>query len=118
MRPEQVAGCFAAFVFAALSAAFLAIIRLSLVGSLDQFANLLLFAFVIAAGHAIVLGLPLFLLLRETGWLALRKPGPVKGAGLAQCSQLSLLWRQSRCSLFQPQPRIEPATTSFGMRGQ
>jgi hypothetical protein len=69
MRPQQVAGCFAAFVFAALFAAFLAIIPFSLGASLNQFAGLLLVAFGIAAGHAVVLGLPLFLALRQKGWV-------------------------------------------------
>jgi hypothetical protein len=69
MQHQQVAGCFAAFVFASLFAAFLAIIPFSLGASLDQFSGLLLLAFGIALGHAVVLGLPLFLALRQKGWV-------------------------------------------------
>jgi hypothetical protein len=69
MRPQQVAGCFAAFVFAALFAAFLAIIPHSLGASLDQFVGFLLIAFGIAFAHAIVLGFPLFLVLQQNGWV-------------------------------------------------
>lgn len=69
MRPQQGAGYFAAFVFAALVAAFFAVAPFSLDASLNQFAGLLLVAFGIAGGHAIVLGLPLFLVLRQRRWV-------------------------------------------------
>jgi hypothetical protein len=69
-RIQQVAGCFAAFIFAALCSAFAALMPFGLAASVDQFANLLLlFAFGITLAYAVVLGLPLFLLLWQEGWI-------------------------------------------------
>jgi hypothetical protein len=69
MRFHRVAACFAAFIFASLFVALLVIIPFSFDASLSQFAGLLLFAFIMALGHAVVLGLPLFLVLQQYGWV-------------------------------------------------
>ena len=68
MRPQEMGSYFAAFVFAALVPAFLMLVPYLRGASLDQFANLYLISFGIALAHAVVLGAPLFLLLRVFGW--------------------------------------------------
>lgn len=66
---REVAACFAALVFAALLAAFLVTVPFSFQASSNQFAALLLIAFAIVLGFALALGLPLFLLFRQLGWV-------------------------------------------------
>lgn len=67
MRLQEIGSVFAAFVFAAAVPAFLVLIPYLSGASLDQFANLFLFSFGIALAHALVLGVPLFLLLHALG---------------------------------------------------
>lgn len=69
MPLRQAASCFAAFVFAALFVAFSLAIVFSIGASLNWFATNLSFIFCIALVHAVVLGLPLFLLLRHWRWV-------------------------------------------------
>jgi len=68
MRFHQIAGCFAAIVFAALFIAFLVALPSALSASPRAFSAVLSIAFAISLGPAIVLGLPLFLVLRRMGW--------------------------------------------------
>jgi hypothetical protein len=69
MRFHRIAGCFAAFVFAALAAALVGSIPYGLFAGSSRFAGFLLLAFAICLGHAFVFGLPLFLLFRRKGWV-------------------------------------------------
>jgi hypothetical protein len=69
MPLRQVASCFAAFAFAALFAAIPLAIVFSIDANLHRFAGRLSLIFGIVLVHAIVLGLPLFLVLRHYGWI-------------------------------------------------
>jgi hypothetical protein len=69
MSLRYAASCFAAFAFAALFAAIPLAIIFSIDANLHRFAGLLSLIFGIVLVHAIVLGLPLFLVLRHYGWI-------------------------------------------------
>ncbi len=69
MPLRQVVSCFAAFAFAALFAAIPLAVVFSIDANLHRFAGRLSLIFGIVLVCAVVLGLPLFLLLRHYGWI-------------------------------------------------
>ena len=62
MRIQQIAGAATAFLFAGLAPALV-------MAALWHTAKIAPFTFAIALGHAVLLGLPLFLVFRSKGWI-------------------------------------------------
>jgi hypothetical protein len=68
LRMEHIAGTATALLFAGLSPA---LVMAVLWHTADVAACIFIFTFVIALGHAVLLGLPLFLVFRSIGWTSL-----------------------------------------------